>query len=249
MCLCHSDSQLLCDLWPNGRCVYLDDLLAMSRNRPDWPIPTHLGAVEIPLEANNWRLHLSNMPDKEFTSFVLQGILQGFQIGFIHRRVTLKAAKSNMVSTREHSQVIAEYLQDKCEEGVIGSLGDEAAQEVKQISQFGVIPEGHSPGKWRLIVDLSTPTDHGVNDGIPCDLCSLEYTSVDRAAAIISRLGQGCQLAKLDIKSVYRNIPVHPDNRPLLSMRWRGETYVDTALPFGLRSAPKIFNVLVDGLT
>ena len=28
---------------------------------------------------------------------------------------------------------------------------------------------------------------------------------------------------------------------PLLAIKWGNETYVDTALPFGLRSAPKIF--------
>ena len=55
-------------------------------------------------------------------------------------------------------------------------------------------------------------------------------------------------MAKLDIESAYRIVPVHPDDRHLLGMRWRGETYVDTVLPFGLRSAPKIFNALADAL-
>ena len=33
-----------------------------------------------------------------------------------------------------------------------------------------------------------------------------------------------------------------------LGMQWQGEVYVDAALPFGLRSAPKIFNSLADAL-
>ena len=32
------------------------------------------------------------------------------------------------------------------------------------ISRLGVIPKNHKPDKWRLIVDLSYPTGHSVND-------------------------------------------------------------------------------------
>ena len=52
----------------------------------------------------------------------------------------------------------------------------------------------------------------------------------------------------MDIKSVYRIIPVHPKDRSLLGMRWREALYVDSALPFGLKSAPKIFNSMADAL-
>ena len=34
------------------------------------------------------------------------------------------------------------------------------------LSRFGVIPKGHTPGKWRLITDLSYPPGLSVNDGI-----------------------------------------------------------------------------------
>ena len=41
---------------------------------------------------------------------------------------------------------------------------------------------------------------------------------------------------------------VHPEDRLLLGMLWDEELDVDTALPFGLRSAPKIFTALADAL-
>ena len=56
------------------------------------------------------------------------------------------------------------------------------------------------------------------------------------------------QLAKIDIKSTYRIIPVHPDNCPLLGMSWGNHLYVDKALPFGLRFAAKLFNAIADTL-
>ena len=37
-------------------------------------------------------------------------------------------------------------------------------------------------------------------------------------------------------------------DRHLLGMQWDGKLYVDTALPFGLHLAPKIFTALADGL-
>ena len=50
------------------------------------------------------------------------------------------------------------------------------------------------------------------------------------------------------MESAYRQVPVHPDDRPLLGMKWRDRIYVDAALPFGLRSALKIFNAVADAL-
>ena len=43
-------------------------------------------------------------------------------------------------------------------------------------------------------------------------------------------------------------MPVHPEDRLLLGMLWEGKVYVDTALPFGLRSAPLFFMVVATAL-
>ena len=90
-------------------------------------------------------------------------------------------------------------------------------------------------------MDLSSPNALSVNDGIDPDLCSVHYSGLDEAIAMISSLGRGAQLAKIDLKNAYRIIPVHPDDRPLLGMSWGSEVFLKAALPFGLRSAPKIF--------
>ena len=61
-------------------------------------------------------------------------------------------------------------------------------------------------------------------------------------------LASGALLAKFDGESAYRTVPVHPDDRWLLGMRWRGSVFVDKVLPFGLRSAPKIYCAMADAL-
>ena len=55
-------------------------------------------------------------------------------------------------------------------------------------------------------------------------------------------------MAKVDVKSAYHNIPVHPKDRWMMGMMWEGALYVDTCLPFGLRSAPKIFMAIADAV-
>ncbi len=87
-----------------------------------------------------------------------------------------------------------------------------------------------------------------MNDGIDPALCSLHYTSVDKACRRVLALGRGAMLAKFDVQGAFRTVPVHPEDRWLLGMRWQGNTYVDKVLPFGLRSAPKIYNAVADGL-
>ena len=53
-------------------------------------------------------------------------------------------------------------------------------------------------------------------------------------------------MAKVDIRSAYRNVPIHPDDRWLMGIMWKGALYVDKSLPFGLQSALKIFTVVAD---
>ena len=115
-----------------------------------------------------------------------------------------------------------------------------------RISRFGVTPKPHKPGQWRLILDLSHPVGLSVNDGIDEKLSSLSYVSVDDIVNTILSLGQGTMLAKIDVQNSYRVIPVHPEDRMLLGMSWKGKVYVDATLPFSLRSAPKIFTAVAD---
>ena len=68
----------------------------------------------------------------------------------------------------------------------------------------------------------------------PYTVCSLTYTSIEEVTELIARLGTGALLAKVDIESAYRLVPVHPEDRLLLAVRWENEIYVDPMLPFGL---------------
>ena len=113
-------------------------------------------------------------------------------------------------------------------------------------SGLGVVPK--KSGKLRLIHHLSAPYEQSINDGIPKEDYSLHYVTVDDTIPIIMRLGRGCLLAKTDIRNAFRLCPVHPADYHLLGITWHGLYYYDRVLPFGLRSAPFIFNQVADAL-
>lgn len=116
------------------------------------------------------------------------------------------------------------------------------------VNRIGIIPKKSQAGKWRLITDLSYLEGHSVNDATLSDLCTLQYIAVDQVAQAVIQLGRGAQLAKTDIKAEYRLMPVHPQDRVKLGFKCNDLLYVDSCLPFGLRSAPKLFNALADAL-
>ena len=224
----------------------MDDLLQLERCRSITPscLPPQMEMVSTSLDWREWDRSLASHPDQRFRSYIVNGIRFGFRVGFDYN-ASCGLSTQNMASTREHPQVIRDYLAIECSEGrVLGPLAPSCFPLVTT-SRFGGIPKG-TTGKWRLIVDLSSPEGTSVNDGIAENLCSLSYIGVGDAAKEVWQLGQGALLAKVDVKSAYQNIPIHPEDRWLLGMLWEGGLYTDTALPFGLRSTPKIFTTVAD---
>ena len=227
---------------PAGQYTYIDDLLALDACKPTLTthtLPTTMQVISTPLHWQAWDHKLTRHPDQRFRDYITSGLRYGFRLGFDVSQPCHRASR-NMRSTSEHPQVVRDYLALECAAGrVLGPLPVEEFPQV-QLSPLGVIPK-KSPGKWRLIMDLSSPEGHSVNDGIPSAVCSLNYVTIDDAAKAIIVKGAGALLAKVDIQSAYRMVPVHPDDRWLLGTIWENALYIDTALPFGLRSAPQIF--------
>ena len=230
-----------------GHYRYTDDLLklsATSTSSPsqDWP------TYKSPIKLDELGPFLTCHPDQTFASYILSGLANGFRVGFSRDRAHLKSRGKNHPSSLAHSAVVDARIASELAAGrLLGPVTPQLAPEI-HTSPLGLVPKSHQPNQWRLICDLSSPTGSSVNDGIQRDICSLRYATVDDAVQVIQRLGRGTQLVKLDIKDAYRIVPVHPDDYHLLGITWRGSTYIDRALPFGLRSAPKIFTAIADAV-
>ena len=218
--------------------------LDRCRRQSSTKTPCPMGSRSSPLEWRAWQIALAEHLDQTLAEYLVRGIRDGFRIGFSYGSHSLSSSKGCMQSARDHPEVVREYLAQECMEGRIrGPLPVEEWPDV-QVSRFGAIPKGKS-GKWRLIINLSSPEGKSVNDGIDPELCTMAYSPVDDA---VLKAGRGAHLAKVDIKQAYRMVPIHPEDQPLLGMMWEGACYIDTALPFGLRSAPKTFSAIADAL-
>ena len=55
-------------------------------------------------------------------------------------------------------------------------------------------------------------------------------------------------MANLDIDAAYQLIPIHLEDCPLLAVQLKGDIFCDGTLPFGLQSAPKMFNAITNVL-
>lgn len=78
------------------------------------------------------------------------------------------------------------------------------------------------------------------------------YVTVDKAVSLIKR---NVYLAKINLKSAYRHVPIHPSNYTATGLAWRFRrdktlTYLyDCKLPFGASKRPEIFHRLTQAIT
>ena len=120
--------------------------------------------VSTPLDADVWEAALLAHPDRAYASYVVQGLRGGFRVGF-QSGAPLKSARNNMPSTRLRPEVITEHIAKEVGKGrMIGPLPP-SLKPVLHFNRIGLIPKGHSAGKFRLITDISFPHGASVNDG------------------------------------------------------------------------------------
>ena len=135
-----------------------------------------------------WRTGLNDHPNREFAHYIVEGLQDGFRMGFDYTS-SCRPAKCNMPSATDHPEVIDQYVVGECNAGRILGPFRRGAVDGLQVNRLGVVPKGHVPGKWRLITDLSFPEGASVNDGIDRRLCSLRCTSVDSVARVAQAMG------------------------------------------------------------
>ena len=177
---------------------------------------------------------------------LVTGMKEGFHIGLV-REPCCQSSSGNTPSTMERAEVISDFLSSQCRAGyMLGPLPPKDCAGVFT-SRMAVIPK-KTPGTWRVIVDLSSPQDHSINDNLHRRLSHVSYASTDDAAMLMHYLGPGALLAKIDIQNACRLVPIHPADCRFLGVSWQGSVYVDCQLPFDLATAPAIFNAIAEAL-
>jgi len=211
--------------------------------------PHHPTPPSTPVKVARLAAMLAAHPDPSLVSYVVNGMQFGFDIGFtssISSPSPAMISSSNHPSALANASFIADYLLSKCSCGETAGPFSAPPFPMMHISGLGVIPKHN--GKLRLIHDLSSPAGVSVNDGISREEFSPSYASIDMAVASIMRSGKGAYLTKVDIRNAFRLCPVRPADWAHLGIEWQGKFYYDRVLPFGLRSAPFIFNAFADAV-
>ena len=179
--------------------------------------------------------------DKNKVQFLKNGFIEGFKLGF--NGSLNEKCPNNLISALEMPEITEEKILKESRANRIEGPFVSPPFENLHISPIGLQPK-KSLGEFRLIHHLSYPRGLSVNDGILPELKSVSYQSVDDAVSAIKWVGQGCYMAKTDIKSAFRLVPVHPSDHFLLGFKWRGRYYYDKCLPMECSSSCRIFEVL-----
>ena len=193
------------------------------------PLPTVVlptEALPTPVKAKSLEVYLTGYQEAS-RKHLLAGFSHGFRLHF--QGPQEGSCSNNLVSASEHVGIVDQKLAKEIQAGRIIRPFEKPPLHNLKVSPLGVIPK-KVQGEYRMIHHLSFPFGGSVNDFIPPEFCSVQYATVDDAVQIIKRLGRGCALAKTDVRSAFRIIPVHPFDYQLLGIQWRGKYYVDRCL-------------------
>ena len=163
--------------------------------------------------------------DHSTVEFLRCGFTEGFSIHFDGDLTEI--VFKNLLSAIQQPAIVEAKLSKEIDAGRIA----------------GVVPK-KVPCEFRLIHHLSYPKGLLVNDGIPHEYSSVSYANIEDAIRFIKKAGHGCFLAKTDIQSVFRIIPINPKDYHLLGMKWDSLYYYDRSMPLACSSSCRTFEIL-----
>jgi hypothetical protein len=97
-----------------------------------------------------------------------------------------------------------------------------------------VVPKKQK-GSWRLIIDLSWLSR----------FLQVSHFKMETTRSIAAAILPVDWAVSLDLRDAYLHVPVHPDYQQYLRINFDGRVYQFKAMPFGLASAPLIFQSIV----
>lgn len=189
------------------------------------------------LNIAKWRELLQHYPDNVICDF----LEFGWPIGYMSDTLPIFDLRTHRGALTFPDHVNT-YLSEEVQLGrIAGPFNKAPFMQGFVLSPLNTVEKRDSEER-RVIVDLSWPSGHSVNDGIPSDSylgapLSLRYPTIDDIVDAVVTLGRGCYLYKRDLRKAYRQFPVDPKDYPFLGYTWNKQFYFDTVLTMRLRSA------------
>jgi hypothetical protein len=179
---------------------------------------------------------LNGHPDRLFVEYLISTLRNGADIGY--QGLDCQRSVPNNSSARDRPHIVLDALLTEVSLGHCLDPFDRPPFDLSSINALGIVDK--SNGGHRIILDLSQP-DNSVNSHINKEDFPLSVSNIDDAIKLISDTGTGAFLAKVDLKQAYRQVPVQKSDWHFLCHHIMGYYFLDTVLPFGLRSSAAIF--------
>ncbi|XP_069133139.1 uncharacterized protein [Argopecten irradians] len=190
-----------------------------------------------PINVPTFLESLTGYSDNEF-HFLRVGFTEGFSLQYQGPR-EYRFSK-NLKSALDNIAVLKQKIECELSLGRVQGPFELPPFPNLQISPLGLVPK-REPNEYRVIHHLSYPLGSSINDGIDPEDATVSYQSIDDAMSLIKRFGSGALMAKSDIESAFRLIPIHPNDYELLGFQIEGKFYFDRVLPMGCSISCRLF--------
>ena len=136
-----------------------------------------------------------------------------------------------------------------------GRLKDAIADKFySELERVGIIePAPHSRSACNTTFAQKRAADGTMSDLRICinyapqnDLSEAQNTHFPLAEDLFQQIGKSRWLSKLDMRSGFFQIPVHPDSKDLTAFWWGTNLYRYTRMPFGLKQCPAAYQRVMD---
>ena len=159
-------------------------------------------------------MYESNYDEKEI-NFLQQGFSTGFEIGYEGSKERQQRARNLPLKCGSKTLLWNKLVKEINLKRVAGPSKEIPFTNFIQ-NPAGLVPkmtESAKPGdNTCLIFHLSWPENSSPNYYTPREKCTVKYKDLDRAVKLCMDLGKGCYLAKSDMKSAFRNLPIRKED-------------------------------------
>ena len=184
--------------------------------------------------------------DSKGTEYLVRGFKEGFSLEYKGDRKVIRSAPN--LKLRIGSPVVLwNKVMLEVEKGRYAGPFEKPPFEHYIQSPIGLVPKDKGT-KTRLIFHLSYPRiGQSVNSEIPHECCTVKYPAFDEAVKLCLQAGVGCGMAKSDMSSAFRHVPMKKSEWASLVMKAQNPLdkkeyyFVDKCMPFSSSISCAIF--------
>ena len=192
--------------------------------------------------------------DTKKTEFLCTGFKQGFSLGYQGNLKKVRREAPNLKLRVGSPVELWNKVMKEVQLGRFAGPFKNPPFEHYVQSPIGLVPKDKGL-KTRFIFHLSYPRDgDSVNSGIPKEMCTVKYPNFEEAIKLCIQEGVGCKLAKSDMSSAFRHVPMRKDQWYLLVIKATHPVskvtyyFVDKCLPFGSSISCAICQAISDAI-